>query len=424
MAAGRGAREDLVIAGRAGDNARDMMPPAFRLAIPVLAALVASCTPFESLWKKPKSGEKPAAEAPEPPPLPLGEATHRFLLAPGEDVVGRVQVTVAKHEDTFADLARRFNVGYAELVRANPGVDPWLPGDGTEIVLPTEFILPDVPREGLVLNLAQMRLYYFPEPNKDAPKDGPIEVVTHPIGIGKVGWATPEGTTKVVSHVKDPTWTPPLSVRLEHEKEGDILPPKVPPGPENPLGRHMMRLGWPTYLIHGTNKPPAVGMRASAGCIRLYPEDIAQVYERVADGTKVTVVNQPYLIGWRGDELLLQAYEPLVDDARDWTDVPKALKQKMRKPKQPLWKKAAEHADAIDWEAVSRAAAEPRGIAYAIGPGPGEDRGLEAIVAAAPRVRNAIPVGATWNGVEDQYAGDPRFAKPDEETDTAASTGN
>jgi L,D-transpeptidase ErfK/SrfK len=424
VAAGRGAREDLVIMGRAGDNARDMMAPAFRLAIPVLAALVAACTPFESLWKKPRSGEKPAAEAPEPPPLPLGEATHRFLLAPGQDVVGQVQVTVAKHEDTFADLARRFNVGYAELVRANPGVDPWLPGDGTEIVLPTEFILPDVPREGLVLNLAQMRLYYFPEPQKDAPKDGPIEVVTHPIGIGKVGWATPEGSTKVVSHVKDPTWTPPLSVRREHEKEGDILPPKVPPGPENPLGRHMMRLGWPTYLIHGTNKPPAVGMRASAGCIRLYPEDIAQVYDLVQDGTKVTVVNQPYLLGWRGDELLVQAYEPLVDDKRDWTDVPKELKQKMRKPKQPLWKKVAEHADAIDWEAVSRAAAEPRGIAYAIGPGPGENRGLEAIVAAAPRVRNAIPVGATWNGVEDQYAGDPRFAKPDEETDTAASTGN
>src|SRR5688572_5966413 len=147
-----------------------MMPPAFRLAIPVLAALVAACTPFESLWKKPKSGEKSAAEAPEPPPLPLGEATHRFLLAPGQDVVGQVQVTVAKHEDTFADLARRFNVGYAELVRANPGIDPWLPGDGTEIVLPTEFILPDAPREGLVLNLAQMRLYYFPKPKKDAPR--------------------------------------------------------------------------------------------------------------------------------------------------------------------------------------------------------------------------------------------------------------
>ena len=293
-----------MIAGRAGDNARVMTPAAFRLAIPLLAALVAACTPFESLWKKPKAGEKPAAEAPEPPPLPLGEATHRFFVAPDQDVVGQVQVTVAKHEDTFADIARRFNVGYTELVRANPGVDPWLPGEGTEIVLPTEFILPDAPREGLVLNLAQMRLYYYPKPKKDAPKDGPVEVVTHPIGIGKVGWATPEGTTKVVSHVKDPTWTPPVSVRKEHAKEGDILPPTVPPGPENPLGRHMMRLGWPSYLIHGTNKPPAVGMRASAGCVRLYPEDIAQIFEAVPDGTKVTVVNQPFLLGWQGDRLL------------------------------------------------------------------------------------------------------------------------
>lgn len=412
-----------MIAARGGDNARDMATPALRLAIPLLAALVAACTPFESLWKKPKAGEQQAAAEPAPPPLPLGEATHRFMLAPGDDVVGRVQVTVAKHEDTFADLARRFNVGYAELVRANPGVDPWLPGEGTEIVLPTEFILPDSPREGLVLNLAQMRLYYFPKPEKGAPKDAPVEVVTHPIGIGKVGWATPEGSTKVVSHVKDPTWTPPLSVRREHEKEGDILPPKVPPGPDNPLGRHMMRLGWPSYLIHGTNKPPAVGMRASAGCIRLYPEDIAQVYELVPDGTKVTVVNQPFLFGWRGGELLLQAYEPLVDDDRDWTDVPKVLKQKLRKPKLPAWKRAAEHSDAIDWEAVSLAAAEPRGIAYPIGPGAGAGRDLAAIVAAAPRVQNAIPAGATWNGVEDQYAGDPRFAKPEESKAEATAAG-
>ena len=411
-----------MIAGRAGDNARVMTPAAFRLAIPLLAALVAACTPFESLWKKPKAGEKPAAVAPEPPPLPLGEATHRFFVSPGQDVVGQVQVTVAKHEDTFADIARRFNVGYAELVRANPGVDPWLPGEGTQIVLPTEFILPDAPREGLVLNLAQMRLYYYPPPKKDAAKDAPVEVVTHPIGIGKVGWATPEGTTKVVSHVKDPTWTPPVSVRKEHAKDGDILPPTVPPGPENPLGRHMMRLGWPSYLIHGTNKPPAVGMRASAGCVRLYPEDIAQIFEAVPDGAKVTVVNQPVLLGWQGDRLLVQAYEPLVDDKRDWSDVSKALRQKAKKPKSPLWKKVAENEDAIDWEAVAAAAAEPRGIAFAVGPGPGRD--LAATVAAAPKVRNAIPAGATWNGVDDQYAGDPRFAKPDEEQDATASTGN
>jgi L,D-transpeptidase ErfK/SrfK len=395
-----------------------MNRPALRLAIPLLAALVAACAPFESLWKKtPK--EPPASAAPAPAPeLPLADATHRFFIGPDQDVVGKIQVTIAKHEDTFADLARRFNVGYTELVRANPGVDPWIPGEGTEIVLPTEFILPDAPREGIVLNLAQMRLYYFPKPKKD----GPVEVITHPIGIGKVGWATPEGTTKVVSHVKDPVWTPPVSVRKDHAKDGDILPATVPPGPDNPLGRHMMRLGWPSYLMHGTNKPPAVGMRASAGCVRLYPEDIALIYEAVPDGTKVTVVNQPVLLGWHGDRLLVQAYEPLVDDKRDWTDVTKALQPKLKKPKAPLGKKVAGQAEAIDWEAVQAAAAKPSGIAVDVGPGAGE--AAAATIAHAPRVRNALPVGATWNGVEDQYAGDPRFAKPADPEPKKATGGN
>jgi L,D-transpeptidase ErfK/SrfK len=271
-----------------------------------------------------------------------------------------------------------------------------------------------------VLNLAAMRLYYYPKRPKDAPKDAPAEVYTHPIGIGEVGWATPEGATRVVSHVKDPVWTPPESVRKEHAKDGDILPAKVPPGPENPLGRHMMRLGWPSYLIHGTNKPPAVGMRASAGCIRLYPEDIARIYDLVPDGTKVTVVNQPFLLGWHGDRLLLQAYEPLVDDQRDWSDVPKTLRQTTKKPTTPLWKKVAQHSAAIDWERIRVAAAKPRGIAIPVGPGPVPD--LAATIAQAPRVRNAIPAGANWNGVEDQYAGDPRFARPAESEDARAST--
>jgi L,D-transpeptidase ErfK/SrfK len=407
-----------VIRALPGDNARAMRRPAFRLAIPLLAALVAACAPFGSLWKKPPKPPPQAAEPAPKPELPLGQATHRFVVAPGQDVVGRLQATVSRQEDTFADIARRFNVGYNELVRANPKVDPWLPGEGTTIVLPTEFILPDAPREGLVLNLAQMRLYYFPKPKKGAP----AEVITHPIGIGKVGWATPEGTTKVTSHVKDPTWTPPVSVRKEHAKDGDILPATVPPGPDNPLGRHMMRLGWPSYLIHGTNKPPAVGMRASAGCVRLYPEDIAQIFEAVPDGTKVTVVNQPVLLGWRGETLLVQAYPPLEDDGRDWSDVPKALRQKAKKPKAALWKKVAEHGDAIDWDAVGAAAAEPRGIALPVGPGAAGD--LAAAIAAAPKVRNAIPAGATWNGVEDQYAGDPRFARPAADEEAKASSGN
>jgi L,D-transpeptidase ErfK/SrfK len=172
----------------------------------------------------------------------------------------------------------------------------------------------------------------------------------------------------------------------------------------------MMRLGWPSYLIHGTNKPPGVGMRSSHGCIRLYPEDIEALYETVPLGTRVTVVNQPYLLGWRGEQLLIQAYEPHEDDTRDWSNMSKALRRKAVRPRAALWKKVSAHADAIDWEAIGRAAEKPRGIALPVGPGAGEH--LETLLAQAPRVRNAIPDGATWDGNDDQYAGDPEFRKP------------
>lgn len=391
--------------------------PRFSLFIvPALLLGLAACTPFESLWRKlPGTAEKPAAVAPQPE-LPLATATHRFIVAPDQDVVGHLQVTFARHEDTLTDIARRFNVGYEEIIRANPGVDQWLPGEGTQIVLPTEFVLPDAPRDGLVLNLAAMRLYYYPNHEKDSP----VEVITHPIGIGRVGWVTPEGSTKVVARVKDPVWIPPLSVRQEHAKDGDILLEKVPPGPDNPLGRHTFRLGWPSYLIHGTNKPPGVGMRSSHGCIRLYPEDIEALYDSMPIGTRVTVVNQPYLLGWRGDQLLTQAYEPHEDDKRDWSDVPKALRKNAVKPRVTLWKRVAAQTDSIDWEAIRQAAAKPRGIALPVGPG--HVANLNALLAQAPRVRNALPKGASWDGVEDQYAGEPEFKKPAVTGDADAAT--
>lgn len=399
MAAGRRTRADLVTRPMSHRAPR----PAPVLLLATLLAL-AGCAPFESLWRKPpKPAEKPVAAAPAPE-LPLAQATHRFIVAADQDVVGRLQLTVAHHHDTLTDIARRFNVGYEEIVRANPGVDPWLPREGTAVVLPTEFVLPDAPREGVVLNLAAMRLYYYPK----RTKDGPVELITHPIGIGKLGWATPEGSTKIVSRFKDPSWTPPASVRLEHAKDDDILPAKVPPGPDNPLGRHVMRLGWPSYLIHGTNKPPGVGMRASHGCIRLYPEDIEALYETVPIGTRVTVVNQPYLLGRRGEQLIVQAYGPHDDDTRDWSDVPKVLRQRAAKPRTALWKRIAAQVDAIDWQAIRMAAAKPRGIALVVGPGAADT--LDAALARAPRVRNALPQGASWDGNEDQYADDRRVA--------------
>ncbi len=373
-------------------------------AVVAMAVLVSACTPFESLWRREPAPPAPPPEPPPKPELPLADATHRFTVEPGTDVVGRLQVTVATHEDTLPDIARRFNVGYEEIVRSNPGVDPWLPGEGTEIVLPTRFVLPDAPREGIVINLPAMRLfYYLPRASKDAP----LEVVTHPIGIGKVGWKTPEGRTKVTQKTRDPTWTPPQSVRREHEKNGDPLPARVPPGPDNPLGRHSMRLGWPSYLIHGTNKPYGVGMRASAGCIRLYPEDIAEVFELARVGTPVLIVNQPFLLGWEGEQLYVQAYDVMEDDPRDWSKGPRTLRQKGLRSKSPLWQRIAAADAKIDWEQAHEVAQKPLGIPVPVMKG--REERTETLLAGAPRVRNALPVGATWDGNDDQYAGEERF---------------
>ncbi len=214
-------------------------------------------------------------------------------------------------EDTLPDIARRFNIGYEEIVRANPGVDPWVPGEGRAIVVPTQFVLPDAPREGLVINLAQLRVYYFPKAKEGEPQT----VITHPIGIGKVGWQTPEGTTKVTGKRKNPTWFPPASCARSTRKKAIRCRRKVPPGPDNPLGAYMMTLGWPSYLIHGTNKPYGVGMRSSHGCIRFYPEDIAELYDEIPVGTKVTVVNQPFVFGWHDGALYVQAFPVMEDDS-------------------------------------------------------------------------------------------------------------
>ena len=188
-----------------------------------------------------------------------------YLLEPDSDMVGEIQVIRTVDSDTFVDLARQYDVGYEDLIRANPGVDPWLPGEGTELVIPSRYVLPDAPRRGIVLNVPELRLYYFPD------EDG-MRVITHPISIGREGWSTPYGRTTVVRKKHLPSWTPPESVREEHAALGDFLPTVVPPGPDNPLGEHALYLGIPGYLIHGTNEPRGLGMRVSHGCIRMFPE--------------------------------------------------------------------------------------------------------------------------------------------------------
>jgi L,D-transpeptidase ErfK/SrfK len=245
--------------------------------------------------------------------LPAVVQALEFPLSPDTEVVGEVQVIAAAYEDTFVRLARRYDVGYEELRQANPDVDPWLPGEGTQIIIPTQYVLPRAQRRGIVINVPELRLYYFPESGD--------RVITYPISIGKQDWATPYGTTAVVRKAVDPTWYPPASVRQEHLERNDPLPAVVPPGPDNPLGTRALYLGFPGYLLHGTNKPAGLGMRVTHGCVRLFPEDVEALFEQVAVGTPVALVNQPYKLGWGEDGLYLEAHRPLNEDVESgsWT---------------------------------------------------------------------------------------------------------
>ncbi len=362
-----------------------------RAATAVIASLlIGGCSLFGEFHHHAPAAPPPPAPAPPAAPLPV--ANERFELDPGQEVVGVVQVVNAGKDDTLTDIARRFNVGYEEIVRANPKVDPWLPGDGREIVVPSQFILPDAPRSGLVINIAAMRIFYYP-PVKRGER---LVVLTHPIGIGKVGWRTPEGVTKIVRRQKDPTWRVPVSVRKEHHENGEELDPVIGPGPDNPLGRYAFYLQWPSYLIHGTNKPAGVGLRSSHGCIRLYPEDIEQFFTLVPLGTEVRVVNQPFVFGWRAGQLYMQAFDVLEDDTRDWAKAQKKLLSKSLAAK--LQQQLKSRDEQVDWTLVSALAHAPRGVPVPITVA---DATVEQILASAPRVQNVLPEGSTWDGKSD-----------------------
>ncbi len=242
--------------------------------------------------------------------LAVGQGVEARTYALHGDVLGELALTTTVREDTIADIARTYSQGYKEMRLANPHVDPWLTGEDTELVIPSQYVLPDAPRTGIVINVAEMRIYHF-QPQRQGQAQ---EVATYPVSIGRQDWATPHGATKVVSKVKDPTWTPPASIRREHAAEGDILPAVVPAGPQNPLGRFALRLGFNGYLIHGTDKPFGIGMRVTHGCMRLYPEDIERVFRSVPVGTTVHIVNQPYKVGVSGQRLLLEAHPALEED--------------------------------------------------------------------------------------------------------------
>jgi L,D-transpeptidase ErfK/SrfK len=376
-----------------------------RIALTLLFLLgAAGCSLFRPTPPAP-APPPPQVVPPAPPPLPKPIATHQFELTPESgDVVGYVQKVTVGKDDTMPDIARRFDVGYEEILLANPGVDAWLPGVGREVVVPTQFVLPAAPHEGVVVNVAAMRIFYYPPHKKGEPQ----LVYTHPIGIGRVGWKTPEGTTKIISRQKDPVWVVPKSVRQEHAQDGEKLPAVVPAGPDNPLGQYEFRLSWPSYLIHGTNKPYGVGMRSSHGCMRLYPEDIAVFFDLIPIGTKVTVVNQPYVFGWRDGELYLQAYAVMEDDSRDWSGNRKRLLANVLSPKQrqKIGQRIEGQDKDIDWQRVGDLAHAPRAIPV---PVTGGGEGLEEVLAQSLLVENTLPEGSNWDGKSELLVDEKTF---------------
>jgi L,D-transpeptidase ErfK/SrfK len=235
-----------------------------------------------------------------------------FTLPPEDSqLVGSILTARAQQEDTLLDIARIYDIGQKEILLANPTVDRWIPGEGTEITIPLRFILPDAPRLGIVLNVPEMRLYSY---NKKHGKQ--LEsVTTHPVSIGRMDWTTPLGKTRIIQKTENPVWRPPESIKKEHAEKGEILPDVVPAGPDNPLGLFALRLGIPGYLIHSTNKPYGVGMRVSHGCVRMYPEDIQALFPNVAIGTPVLITNQPLKVGWSSGKLYIEVHPALDEES-------------------------------------------------------------------------------------------------------------
>jgi len=271
---------------------------------------------------------------------------NRFSVAKGEDVIGRLAVIRLENGDTLPDIARHFGLGINAISAANPGVDVWVPEAGKRILLPLSFILPDAPRKGIVVNLATMRLFQYRGDDR-----APV-VTTYPVGVGAEDRPTPTGQTRVVRKTVRPTWHVPASIAERHRKKGDLLPAQVPPGPENPLGEYALYLGKTGYLIHGTNKPASIGLQATNGCMRLYPENIKTLFNDTPANTAVAIVNQPYLIGQRNGMLYLEAHRPQENSGSD----------ELRKTYEKLRTIETKSARRLDWEKVREVQAEALGI--------------------------------------------------------------
>jgi L,D-transpeptidase ErfK/SrfK len=309
--------------------------------------------------------------------LPVAKAEIYELPPAGYDVIGAVSTITARKEDTLVDIARRHGLGYQDIVRANPEVNIWVPGEGTEVILPTQYVLPPGPRVGVILNLAEYRLYYFPK----AKQGEAAYVMTYPISIGRMDWETPLGKTSVISKVRKPSWYVPKSVLAEHEANGNPLPRIVPPGPDNPLGEYAMRLGLPGYLIHGTNRPAGVGMRVTHGCIRMFPEDIEFLFGKIDLNTAVRIINEPIKMGWSGNDLVMEVHpvlevvmpeaadEVMDENAEEPLEVVVEIREPLTYVTERFIETTAERAGQLDWQLVEQLVNRSEGIPTSVGQG-------------------------------------------------------
>ncbi len=231
--------------------------------------------------------------------LPAIPAAASAFNADADGIIGAEQKCEVKEDESLWEIARKFDIGINGISHANPGVDPFIPKKGTVVRIPSEWILPDLSeRNGIVINIPEFRLYYFP------PKE-PDKVVTFPVGVGDEGKNTPLGSYTVIEKIVNPPWNVPESIR----KERPELPAVVPPGPDNPMGSRAIRLSKRTLLIHGTDRPWGIGTRSSHGCIRLFPEDIVNLYDMVKRGTRVVIVNQPVKVAVRGGKVYIEVHQ-------------------------------------------------------------------------------------------------------------------
>jgi L,D-transpeptidase ErfK/SrfK len=307
------------------------------------------------------------------------------LPADGSAVVGEDSAMTTVYEDTLPDIAHKYSLGFYEIIRANPGIDVWLPGAGKQLTLPGRRILPPGPREGIIVNLPEHRLYYYPRPGA---REHPV-VITYPISIGKMDWRTPLGATTVIAKIKHPSWYPPESIRKEHAENGDPIPKVIGPGPDNPLGDFALRLaaGHGEYMIHGTNNPTAVGMAVTHGCIRMYPEDVAALFALIPVGTKVRLINEPVKVAWVDGQLYLEAHPPVDAEGQ-------SIEPDLQQLSQLLDKALGKDTAAIHWDLARATLQAANGIPTLVGLAADPDKPADA----------TQPAAATAGPVQGAYA--------------------